>query len=76
MHRNCPKCSHLWSEYALATRHYLKVEGRLRIANSCRDDQRIRELSPMLERAAGERVRLWQDIKSHESERRATAASA
>ena len=76
MHQNCQECARLWSEYALATRHFLKLEGRLQIANVSRDRQMIAELTPLLERATAERAELRSQIQEHESAPRVGAASA
>jgi hypothetical protein len=66
----------LWSEYALATRHFLKLEGRLQIADVSRDRQTIAELTPLLERAAAERAELRSQIQEHERSPQAEAANA
>ena len=66
MHRNCQECVRLWNEYALATRHYLKVEGRLQTAAVSRDTRTARELQPAVERAAAERERIRNLIRQHE----------
>ena len=66
MHQNCEECTRLWSEYALATRHFLKVEGQLRTASISHDDQTVRELKPLVERAGAERNLLRRMIESHE----------
>jgi hypothetical protein len=77
MHQNCPECTRLWSEYALATRHFLKLEGKLQIADVSRDRQTIAELTPLLERATAERSELHRLIQEHEVLRpRVEAASA
>ena len=68
MHQNCQECTRLWSEYALATRHFLKVEGQLRAASVSRDDQAVRELEPLMERAAAERNLLRRMIETHEKQ--------
>jgi hypothetical protein len=66
MHQNCQQCTRLWSEYALATRHYLKLEGRLQMANLSHDRRAISDLTPSLERAAAERSELRRLIQEHE----------
>jgi hypothetical protein len=66
MHQNCPECTRLWSEYALVTRHFLKLEGRLQIAGISRDHATTSELSSLVERAAGERAELRKQIQDHE----------
>ena len=58
MHHNCQECTRLWAEYALATRHYLKLEGRLQIAHVSRDEKTLAQLTPMLQRADQERADL------------------
>ena len=68
MHRNCHECTRLWSEYALATRHYLKLEGRMQIADTSRDERLAAELFPMVERANQERSELRRLIELHETE--------
>jgi len=76
MHQNCPECTRLWSEYALATRHYLKLEGRLQIADLSRDEKTVAELTPLVQRAAVERTDLRHQIEAHEPVGRAEAATA
>ena len=76
MHQNCPECTRLWSEYALATRHYLKLEGRLQIADLSRDEKTVAELTPLVQRAAVERTDLRRQIEAHEPVGRAEAATA
>jgi hypothetical protein len=67
MHHDCQECTRLWSEYALATRHYLKLEGRLQIANLSRDEKTVAELTPLLQRAAEERTDLRRQIEAHQT---------
>jgi hypothetical protein len=76
MHYNCQECTRLWNEYALATRHYLKVEGKLRTATDARDEVAIEQLSPFVNRAAAERARLKKEIDLHEENRLARHAHA
>lgn len=76
MHYNCHECTRLWNEYALATRHYLKVEGKLQMANVSRDERAVEELSPAFHSAAVERARLRKEIEAHESEVRERADAA
>jgi len=76
MHQNCQECVRLWNEYALATRHYLKIEGKLQIADISHDDQTVTQLRPMLDDAAAERTELRRMIEWHETHPRADAASA
>ena len=76
MHHNCTECTRLWSEYALATRHFLKLEGRLQIAGISRDDKTVAELAPLVERASEERNELRRQIEAHETAARAEAATA
>jgi len=66
MHQNCNDCSRLWNEYALATRHFLKLSGKLEIAESSNDARSAQELRPMVEQAAVERDELRQQIDQHE----------
>ncbi|HLH19388.1 MAG TPA: hypothetical protein VKX45_19355 [Bryobacteraceae bacterium] len=75
MHHNCPECSRLWNEYALATRHYLKVEGKLRIADTSRDEDALVRLRPMLEQAAADRSELRRLIEQHQAQPRVDAAA-
>jgi hypothetical protein len=75
MHQNCQECTRLWSEYALATRHYLKLEGRLQIAGVSQDRKTIADLTPLMERAAADRADLRRQIQEHEG-LRSEAASA
>jgi hypothetical protein len=67
MHQNCKECTRLWSEYALATRHYLKVEGKLQIAKISRDDRTVTELQPMVQQAAAARAELRVQIEAHDA---------
>jgi len=67
MHHECKECTRLWSEYALATRHYLKLEGRLQIADISRDQRTVAELSPMVKSAAEERAEIRRQIDFHET---------
>jgi hypothetical protein len=67
MHQNCKECTRLWSEYALATRHYLKIEGKLQIADISRDERTALELRPLVQQAALERADLRRQIEEHES---------
>ena len=76
MHHNCQECTRLWSEYALATRHYLKLEGRLQIADLSRDEKTVAELAPLVQRAAAERSDVRRQIEAHEPAGRAEAATA
>jgi hypothetical protein len=82
MHHDCQECARLWAEYALATRHYLKLEGRLQIAHLSRDQKAMAQLTPMLQRADQERSELRRSISQHEAHGRsdwngmADAASA
>ena len=76
MHQNCSECTRLWSEYALAMRHYLKLEGRLRFAGDSHDRRAVAELTPMMERATAERLDLRRQIHEHESTPFADAMSA
>ena len=76
MHHDCQLCTRLWSEYALATRHYLKIEGKLQIARISRDETTVAQLRPMLEEAATERLELRRLIVQHTSEPRSIAAEA
>jgi hypothetical protein len=68
MHQNCQECTRLWNEYALATRHFLNMEGKLKTASLSRDENAVRELSPVVERAAAERAHIRQLIEQHEAE--------
>lgn len=76
MHQNCDECSRLWNEYALATRHYLKLSGKLEIAESSNDQRLTQELRPMAEHAAMEREELRQQIDQHECTVRGKAEAA
>jgi len=76
MHHDCPECVRLWNEYALATRHYLKLEGKLQIADISHDDRTVSQLRPMLEEAATERRDLRRQIEEHETHPRVDAARA
>jgi hypothetical protein len=67
MHQNCKECTRLWSEYALATRHYLKVEGKMQIADISRDERTLVELRPLVQQAASERADLRRQIEEHEA---------
>lgn len=74
MHINCQECTRLWSEYALATRHYLKIEGKLQIAGISHDDKTVSQLRPMLDDAAAERMELRRLIEQHEAHARVEVA--
>ena len=76
MHHQCEECTRLWSEYALATRHHLKLEGRLRIAESSRDEAAIDELTPLVKSAFDGRAEIRRLIERHESQSRAGSAGA
>jgi hypothetical protein len=76
MHQNCQECTRLWSEFALATRHYLKLEGRLQIAELSHDETTRAELSPMLKNAARERDEIRRQIEIHEAQGQASSAGA
>ncbi len=78
MHYNCQECTRLWNDYALATRHYLKVEGRLQMAKTSHDESAVEVLAPVFRSAAAERTRLRKEIETHErlSQLRAGAAPA
>lgn len=76
MHQNCQECTRLWSEYALATRHYLKLEGRVEIAKVSQDRRSVADLTPLMEVAAAERIELRRLIQEHESQAQAEAATA
>jgi hypothetical protein len=76
MHQNCQECTRLWSEYALATRHYLKLEGRLQIADISHDQRTIAELSPLVKSAFDQRADIRRQIESHEAQGFVGAASA
>jgi hypothetical protein len=76
MHHNCQECTRLWSEYALATRHYLKLEGRLQIAELSRDEKAVAELTPLVLRASDERTDLRRQIDAHQTAGKAEAATA
>lgn len=76
MHQNCDECTRLWNEYALATRHYLKLSGKLEIADSSNDPRSAQQLQPMVEQAASEREELRRQISQHEQKLRAGAAAA
>jgi hypothetical protein len=68
MHQNCEECSRLGNEFALAARHCLNVEAKLRMAGVSRDDKSLRELRPALERATAERERIRRRIETHQAE--------
>jgi hypothetical protein len=76
MHQNCQECTRLWSEYALVTRHFLKLEGRLQMASLTQDRKSIADLTPSMERAHEERTELRRQIQEHEQLPQAEAASA
>ena len=76
MHHNCQECIRLWNEYALATRHYMKIEGKLQIADISHDEPTVSQLRPMLIEAAAERTELRRLIEQHESHERVGAARA
>jgi hypothetical protein len=70
MHQNCEECVRLWNEYALATRHFLKLEGRLRMADTSRDLNGAAKLRPLLQTAAVDRASLGRQIEEHEGRKR------
>ena len=74
MHQNCQECTRLWSEYALVTRHYLNLEGRLQIAGVSQDRKTVADLTPLIERAAAERSDIRRQIQEHEGKPQAEAA--
>jgi len=76
MHDNCGECSRLGSEYALATRHYLKLQSRLEFARTARDQATEQELAPRLERAGEERLRLQEELDQHWAEGKGSTSSA
>lgn len=76
MHQDCQECTRLWSEYALATRHYLKLEGRLQIAELSRDEKTVAELSQLIDRASNERNECRRQIEAHETAPKAESATA
>jgi hypothetical protein len=68
MHQNCSECTRLWNEYALATRHFLNIEGKLKTAGVSHDDRAVLELAPAVERAAAERANIRRLIEQHEGQ--------
>lgn len=74
MHQDCQECTRLWSEYALATRHFLKLEGKMQIAGVSNDRKVVAELTTHLKRAAAERNELRRQIQEHEGVPKAEAA--
>ena len=76
MHQQCEECTRLWSEYALATRHHLKLEGRLRIAELSHDQAAIEELAPLVKSAFDERAEIRRLIERHEGQEQAGSAGA
>jgi hypothetical protein len=76
MHQNCKECTRLWSEYALATRHYLKIEGKMQIADISRDERTVCELQPLVQSAALERAELRRQIDEHEGASQTGASAA
>jgi hypothetical protein len=76
MHLNCTECTRLWSEYALATRHYLKIEGKMQIADISRDERTVGELKPMVQQAATERANLRRQIEEHEAALQSSVTAA
>jgi hypothetical protein len=74
MHHECEDCTRLWSEYALATRHHLKLEGRLRIADLSHDQAAIEELTPLVKSAFDERAEIRRVIERHEGQAQAASA--
>jgi hypothetical protein len=76
MHHNCQECIRLWNEYALATRHYLKIQGKLQIADISHDENTVSQLQPMLDEAAAERTELRRLIEQHETRPRVEVVRA
>lgn len=65
MHLNCNECTRLWNEYALATRHYLKLSGKLEIAECSNDERTAADLRPMVNQAAAGRDEVRRRIEGH-----------
>ena len=76
MHHDCQECTRLWSEYALATRHHLKLEGRLRIAELSHDQTAIDELTPLVISACEQLAEIRRSIERHEGQPKAGSAGA
>jgi hypothetical protein len=76
MHYECQECTRLWSEYALATRHYLKLERRLETAEISHDQRTIDELKPRVKSAFDERAEVRRMIESHEAQSQVGSAGA
>jgi hypothetical protein len=74
MHHNCNECTRLWNEYALSTRHYLKLSGKLEIAESSNDERTATELRPLVGEAAAERDEVRQRIEGHGGSLKSAAA--
>ena len=66
----------MWSDYALATRHFLTIEGRLKIAALSPEPQTVERLKEMLEVAGRDRDSLRSQIQEHETQSVADAANA
>jgi hypothetical protein len=76
MHHECQECTRLWSEYALATRHYLKLERRLQTAELSHDQGTIDELMPLVKSAFDDRAEIRRHIERHESQSQAGSVGA
>lgn len=76
MHHECQECTRLWSEYALATRHHLKLQGRLRMADLTHDEAIIEELTPLVQRAYDQCAEIRGMIERHETQSQAGSAGA
>ena len=76
MHYDCQECTRLWCEYALATRHYLKLERRLQTAELSHDHVIIDELAPLVKSAFDDRAEMRRLIERHEGRPQAGSVGA
>ena len=76
MHHECQECIRLWSEYALATRHDLKLQGRLRMADLSHDQAAIDELTPLVKTAFEQCAEIRDMIERHETQAQAGSVGA
>lgn len=76
IHKNCPRCTDLWSAYSKATTEFFRLDGKLQVAGLAHDHDAVEKLLPLTEKIAAERDQLRGQIAAHEADaHRADAAS-
>ena len=73
---NCEDCQRLWREYALGTTEHIRLDSKLRLAALEHDEEKIRTLTPEVERAEETRYTLRRAIREHDVKTHMEAASA